>query len=166
MRHANTDWNDYDGNDYGRVISTEGKKDTTIVLKDLIKKKVYFDIVHTSPSTRTMQTLEIFKQKLKLKKTQIYEDYNLYEGSLENYLLKLSKVAKKHRNILVITHEPNILWLIDYFNNQKHKNYQKFLEKNFITSSILKLCFDVSSWEDISGVNCSFDFFLNPNDLT
>ena len=26
MRHANTDWNDYDGNDYGRVISTEGKK--------------------------------------------------------------------------------------------------------------------------------------------
>ncbi len=39
MRHANTDWNDYDGNDYGRVISTEGKKDTTIVLKELIKKK-------------------------------------------------------------------------------------------------------------------------------
>ena len=113
-----------------------------------------------------MQTLEIFKQKFKLKKTQIYEDYNLYEGSLENYLLKLSKVEKKHRNILVITHEPNILWLIDYFNNQGDKNYQKFLEKNFITSSILKLCFDVSSWEEISGVNCSFDFFLNPNDLT
>ena len=43
MRHANTDWNDYDGNDYGRVISTKGKKDTTIVLKELIKKRFEFN---------------------------------------------------------------------------------------------------------------------------
>ena len=37
-------------------------------------------------------------------------------GSLENYLLKLSNI-KEFKNILIITHEPNIHWFIDFFNN-------------------------------------------------
>ena len=165
MRHANCDFNEDIVNDFNREISNEGKKKSNLVLKELIKKKIKFDIVHTSPSKRTLQTLEIFKQQYKFNNTQIYEDHNLYDGSLENYLLKLSNVKNHYKNILIITHEPNIYWLVDYFNNQNDKKYQNFLKRKFLSSSVLKLFFNVDSWSDISGTTCNFDFFLDPNYL-
>ena len=84
---------------------------------------------------------------------------------MENYLLKLSNVKNHYKNILIITHEPNIYWLVDYFNNQNDKKYQDFLKRKFVSSSVLKLFFNLDSWSDISGTTCNFDFFLDPNYL-
>ena len=51
---------------------------------------------------------------MNLKTIKVVYDYNLYEGSSENFLLRVSNL-KKNKDVLVVTHEPQILFFIDFF---------------------------------------------------
>ena len=64
MRHADSHVHGYGGDDFGREISKKGILKTNLVVKELLKQKVYFDIIFTSPSKRTKQTLQILNKAL------------------------------------------------------------------------------------------------------
>ena len=94
MRHADSHVHGYGGDDFGREISKKGILKTNLVVKELLKQKVYFDIIFTSPSKRTKQTLQILNKAFDKKKLKIVEDRNLYDGNLESILLKLKYINK------------------------------------------------------------------------
>ena len=110
MRHANSDFSDIQGSDFDRSISKKGIKELALLSNKIKELKIEFDLIFTSPSKRTIQTFEILKENLKLSKVKMKKDNDLYEGNLENFLLKLKYTSKLKKKILIITHEPNIHW--------------------------------------------------------
>ena len=166
MRHANSDWSDIQVSDFNRSISSKGIEELELLSNKIKELKIEFDLIFTSPDKRTIQTFEILKESLKLSNVQIKKDNDLYEGSLENFLLKLKYTSKLKKKILIITHEPNIQWLIDFFLSSDNIESQKLSIKEFATSSITNINFSTSSWNEISNINCKFNFFINPSDYS
>ncbi|MEE2695416.1 MAG: histidine phosphatase family protein [Pseudomonadota bacterium] len=161
MRHAKSDWCGPSANDIIRPISKKGIKKTKAVSKYLKNEKMEFDSIFCSPSLRTKQTLSCFLQHSMHKDVEIVEDQNIYEGSEENFLLRISKI-KKYKNVLVITHEPQISFFVNYFLSDT-KCFKKVSDLRFVTSSITTIGFDIKSWNDISNINAKFIRFIDPN---
>ena len=139
MRHANSDWSDIKASDFNRSISSKGIKELELLSNKIKELKIEFDLIFTSPAKRTIQTFDILKKNLKLSKVKIKKDNNLYEGNLENFLLKLKYTSKSNKKILIITHEPNIQWLIDFFLSSDNKDSQKLSIKEKVMNSIVLL---------------------------
>lgn len=163
MRHAKADCTNYDGNDFNRPISEKGRKKTEIISEHLSEKKIIFDLIFCSPSLRTKQTLECLIKNNKLKKTKILEDYDLYDGNEDSFLLKLYNL-KKYKNLLIISHEPQIESFTNYFLS-KADNKEKSLDFVFVTSSIITIEFKSDLWKNISSFNAKLKTFIDPNTL-
>ena len=101
MRHAKSDLND-DVDDFSRPITTEVLKLRKKFLIFLKKNSIYFDLIFCSPAVRTRQTLDCLIENLKTEQSKIINDYNLYEGNEDNFLLRISNI-RRSKNVLVIT---------------------------------------------------------------
>ena len=163
MRHAKTDLNNYQGDDFDRPICKEGILQTDAVKKYLESKKVSFDLYFCSPSVRTKQTLQCLLKNKSIKNQKIIEDHNLYDGNIDNFLLKLSKI-QNYKNILVLTHEPQISCFLSFFLNPSDcsKNIRGL---HPMTSSIISIKFDSEEWGSISNLNAELFQFIDPNKL-
>ena len=162
MRHADSHVHDHSGDDFSREITTNGIIKTDLVAKELLNQKVYFDIIFTSPSKRTKQTLQILDKSLDLKKVKIVEDRNLYDGNLESILLKLKYINEEHKNILLITHEPTIIEMMNFFISNTNFSLKKKLPSIYNTSSVICLNFQLDTWDKISNINCRFGGHIDP----
>ena len=162
MRHADSHVHGYGGDDFGREISKKGILKTNLVVKELLKQKVYFDIIFTSPSKRTKQTLQILNKAFDKKKLKIVEDRNLYDGNLESILLKLKFINKDVKNILLITHEPIIIEIMNFFLCNANSSLRKH-PSMYNTSSIICLNFQIDTWESISSINCRLGDYIDPD---
>ncbi len=163
MRHANSDSNCFNGGDIARPISINGQKNTRIISKYLEKKKIKFDLIFCSPSQRTKETLNCMLENNQFEKIKIIEDFDIYNGCEENFLFKLSNI-KNFKNILVITHEPQIESFVNYFLNENQNN-KKFYSFKFVPSSLITIEFKTKSWKSMSSSNALFKRFINPNIL-
>ena len=161
MRHADSHVNDHSGDDFKREITKKGIIKTDLVAKELLNQKVCFDIIFTSPSKRTKQTLQILNKAFDKKKLKIVEDRNLYDGNLESILLKLKYINQGVKNILLITHEPIIIEIMNFFTSNTNSNSTK-LPSIYNTSSVICLNFQLDTWDKISNINCRFGGHIDP----
>ena len=163
MRHADSHVHDHSGDDFSREITKKGIIKTDLVAKELLNQKVYFDIIFISPSKRTKQTLQILNKSLDLKKVKIVEDRNLYDGNLESILLKLKYINENVKNILLITHEPTIIEIMNFFTSNANSSSRKKLPSIYNTSSVILLNFQLDTWEGISNINCRLGGHIDPD---
>ena len=163
MRHAKTDLNNYNGDDFERPICKKGILKTDAVKRYLESKKVSFDLYFCSPAVRTKQTLQCLLKNKSIENKKIIEDYNLYDGNKDNFLLKLSKI-KNCKNILVLTHEPQISYFLNFFLSESNCS-KKLRELHPVTSSLISIKFDSEEWDSISKHNAELFKFIDPNKL-
>ena len=163
MRHAESDYNYIGDSDFDRPIKKSGLKMTKICAEHLKKKNIRYDLLFCSPALRTKQTSNYFLSVMNLKTIKVIYDYNLYEGCSENFLLRVSNL-KKYQDILVITHEPQILFFKDFFLS-KTDFWPKIKDLEIVTSSIFSINFDINMWNEINESNVQSYKFLNPTRL-
>ena len=60
LRHAKSSWDDYELKDFDRPLSTRGIQDADLMGNYFRSKKIKLDLVISSPSKRTTETLEHF----------------------------------------------------------------------------------------------------------
>ena len=96
------------------------------------------------------------------KKLKIVEDRNLYDGNLESILLKLKYIKEDVKNILLITHEPTIIDIMNFFTSNANSSSRK-LPIIYNTSSVICLNFQLDTWEKISNINCRLGFYIDPD---
>jgi len=92
IRHAKSSWEDITLDDFERPLNKRGEKDAPMMGKLLNKKNITADIIISSPSKRTKQTVKLITQQLQSTLKIIYND-NLYETTLDG----LEKDYQKYR---------------------------------------------------------------------
>ena len=159
MRHAESDHYYFDGNDFDRPTKKSGLKMTKICAEHFKKNNIRYDLLFCSPALRTKQTSNYFLSVMNLKTIKVIYDYNLYEGCSENFLLRVSNL-KKYQNILVVTHEPQILFFKDFFYLKLIFGQKlKIWELQHLQFSIN---FDIHMWNEINESNVQSYTFLDP----
>ena len=163
LRHAESEYNYIDNSDFDRPIKKSSLKMTKICAEYLKKNNISYDLLFCSPALRTKQTSSYFLTAMNLKTIKVVYDYNLYEGSSENFLLRVSNL-KKYQDILVVTHEPQILFFKEFFLS-KTDFWPKIKDLEIVTSSIFSINFDINMWNEINESNVQSYKFLNPTRL-
>ncbi len=160
MRHAESDPNYLDESDFDRPTKKSGLKMTQICAEHLKKNNIRYDLLFCSPALRTKQTSSYFLSVMNLKTIKVIYDYNLYEGCSENFLLRVSNL-KRYKDILVVTHEPQILFFKDFFLSNT-VFWPKIQNLEIATSSVLTIHFNIKMWNKINESNVQSYKFLNP----
>ena len=160
MRHAESESNYIYDSDFERPTKKSGLKMTKICAEHLKKNNIRYDFLFCSPALRTKQTSSYVLTAMNLKTTKVVYDYNLYEGSSENFLLRVSNL-KKYQDILVVTHEPQILFFKHFFLSETDF-WPKIKDLEISTSSVLSINFDVNMWNEINESNVQSYKFFDP----
>ena len=163
LRHAKSDWNNFDGNDLKRKISEKGVKETKKVGEFLESEEIIFDEILCSPSVRTKETLEIIKCFVKNKPKIKFIDDLFYSSGKD--LFDIVMIDATMKRCLIISHEPLLSNSIEsFFKSVENQDIKNAID-NYSTSALLSLSFKCKEWFEVNKQCALINFFKRPSDL-
>ena len=131
LRHAKSSWDDFALKDFDRPLSTRGIQDADLMGNFFKSKRKVLDLVVSSPSKRTKETLDHFFNKT----TQnIIFDETIYHSSEQNIYSVLKYVEEDIKSLMIVGHNPSMHEFSESFSGQ-------FIEK-FSTCGLASFEFD------------------------
>src|SRR5574344_1939338 len=107
IRHAKSSWKDSSLKDFDRPLNKRGEKNAPKMAKILRKLVKTPDLIISSPSKRTKQTLNYFVDEFNYKNKIIFED-SIYEAPYSNILKIIQNINKKYNIVFLIGHNPGL----------------------------------------------------------
>ena len=156
IRHAKSSWSNPLLDDFERPLNKRGEKNAPFMAKVLKQKGLTPDLIISSPSIRTKQTLDYFIQDFDYKGEIILEE-SIYEAPFENLLKVIKNIDDKYKTIFLFGHNPGLNDLVDFLIGN--------FEENIPTSGVLKLNFDIKKWENLKEKIGILEFFIYPKCL-
>lgn len=154
IRHAKSSWK-YDVSDAERPLKERGLRDADLVSKSFKKTNFSPEIIFSSPAKRALSTCRIFMKNLKYEEKNLHIKEELYDfggHSVINFLANLNDCYKK---VMIFGHNHAFTSICNIFGDQ-------FID-NLPTSGLVKIDFDVDSWESIQKGETKLKIF--PRDL-
>ena len=164
MRHAKSSWDDLNLSDHERPLNTRGKKAAKKICEFFVKRKISFDLIVLSTSTRTKKTLKILQKKID-KPKKIIISKNLYLANENDIVLKIKEINENYKKVLLINHEPAITNLVNYLVKNKKNNLFKLINYKFPTAAFAKIVFDFNKWSLINSNTGILKNFIRPKDI-
>lgn len=154
IRHAKSSWSNPLLDDFDRPLNKRGVKNAPFMAKVLKQKELKPDLIISSPSIRTKETLNYFLDEFKEYKKNIRFEKSIYEAPYTNLLSVLKNVEKENHTIFFIGHNPGLNDLSDFLLDG--------FDENIPTSGILKIDLAINSWDKIEKGCGNLDFFIYP----
>ncbi|MGZ4665567.1 MAG: SixA phosphatase family protein, partial [Frankiaceae bacterium] len=104
LRHAKSDWSDPGLADIDRPLAPRGRRAAAVVGAYLREHALLPDLVVTSPSARTRETIE----RLDLGPLSVEADGDVYGAGEEELLERLQAVPGGIRTLMLVGHNPGI----------------------------------------------------------
>ena len=153
IRHAKSSWSNPLLEDFERPLNKRGAKNAPFMAKILKQKELNPDLIISSPSKRTKDTLDFFIKEFDYKREIIFEE-SIYEAPYINILKVIKNIDDKHKTIFLFGHNPGFNDLTDFLLGR--------FEDNIPTCGVLKINFDTNYWKNISKDNSKLIFFNFP----
>ena len=153
IRHAKSSWSNPLLEDFERPLNKRGAKNAPFMAKILKQKELNPDLIISSPSKRTKDTLDFFIKEFDYKREIIFEE-SIYEAPYINILKVIKNIDDKHKTIFLFGHNPGFNDLADFLLGR--------FEENIPTCGVLKIDFDTNYWKNISKDNSKLIFFNFP----
>lgn len=152
LRHAHAEANHK--NDLNRSLTDEGILKCQNIASYISEYIHNIDLILSSPSVRTKQTIEIILDELKVKNKQIIYDKDLYNVSEENLLQYISnieyKVLMSPESILLVNHNPSISHLANFLAQDSTSSpYYLDLLRGLNPGSLVLFQVNIDSWKDL-----------------
>ena len=153
LRHAKSSWSDFSLKDFDRPLSTRGIQDAELMGNYFQTKNVSLDIVISSPSKRTKETLEHFFPK---NAPQIDYEKSLYHAHLDDVLSVVTISIEEMNNIMIVGHNPSMHEVTEYLSSDYLAKYP--------TCALACLAYE-GEWKDLRSSCCELEFFKMPREL-
>lgn len=154
LRHAKSDWADIDLRDFDRPLKTRGVNDARNLAHLHRNDLSRINVVLSSPANRAIHTAILFCQTVGLPLDLIELKDDLYETTEDVVDRIIKALPNEISTAMIVNHNPTLT----YFAN---KYFPSYID-NIPTSGIVKLEFDVTSWDNISRNNLVSSFFDFP----
>ncbi|MBN2546658.1 MAG: histidine phosphatase family protein [Spirochaetes bacterium] len=155
LRHAKSSWNDEDLADFDRPLSDRGIKDCKTIKNFIKKNDIYPDLIISSSSKRTKETINlIFKNHLN--KIKIIYTKKLYLAGANKIINIISKTNDKKKKLMIVAHNPGLLLLVDIITGQG------FPYKKFSTTGLALIDINIKSWSEIKSKTGKLSLFMTP----
>ena len=153
LRHAKARWDDFALKDFDRPLSTRGIQDADLMGNFFKSKRKGLDLVVSSPSKRTKETLDHFFNKT----TQnIIFDETIYHSSEQNIYSVLKHIEEDIKSLMIVGHNPSMHEFSESFSG-------KFIEK-FSTCGLASFEFD-DKWANVCEDSGTLTEFKIPSEL-
>ena len=153
LRHAKSSWDDFALKDFDRPLSTRGIQDAELMGNFFRSKKIKLDLVLSSPSKRTKETIEHFFSKDKPKLEFID---NIYHASMEDILDELYQISEEMNAVMIVGHNPSMHDITEFLT-------QKFLNK-YPTCALAQISTE-NKWTELTQGCSILENFMKPSEL-
>ena len=154
VRHAKSSWK-HDVIDHERPLNKRGNMDKEKVSNHLIKERLIIDKVISSDAVRAKTTAETFILNLKIDKSLVNLDHNLYDFSGYNLIKTIKEVEASINTLMVFGHNHAITDFVNTYGD-------KYIE-NVPTCGVTIIDFAIDSWADLNKGKTVYTLF--PKDL-
>ena len=112
LRHAKSSWDNQNLTDFERPLNQRGVNNATALGEYLKSINFKVDQILSSPSERTLQTLQILSAVAKIK-NEIITVNSIYHSTLENLLTIIRQMCLENRSLLLVGHNPSMHDLVE-----------------------------------------------------
>lgn len=151
IRHAKSVIDQFGVCDFERIISTEGFQETTKLVNRYINEFPKPDLIISSSSTRTKETVAILENRISDSPEIKYTD-KLYLASPDKIDLIISDIEDSIQTLAIVSHNPG---LTSYFNRFSS-------EDNMPPSGIALFKLEIFEWTEIFTATGNLSHYIYP----
>ena len=155
IRHAKSSWDDPSLKDFSRPLNARGKNDAPLMGKEFGKRKIPFDLIISSPSVRTKQTMELMCPHLDYDLEDILWERAFFHADPKTLLMMIKPLPERIEHIGIVGHNPGITEIVNILQKQKYID-------NLPTCGMVSLIYHGKNWNDLRADTCDLDLYLYP----
>lgn len=154
MRHAKSSWDHQGLSDHQRPLNDRGKNDAPRMDQLLKKKGIKPDLILSSDSARTRETLSLMTN---LKNVKTLYTRDLYLADENELLQHITDTEDNVSTLMILAHNPGVTYLIFKLCRERIDNMP--------TAGIAVIDLKVNSFKDFEAGNAELLEFLYPKML-
>ena len=155
LRHAKSSWNDASQRDFERPLSDRGREACALIGEFIEEKGIEFDLVLVSTAVRTRETIDLVKQRAKLRSEVRYDD-RIYEATVSQLLEVISQVENDRENVLLVGHNPGMEELLTLLTG---------VHLRVTTANFAKIKIQATRWSDSLANTGTLDWIIRPKEI-
>lgn len=155
IRHAKSSWDQPNLKDFDRPLNDRGTYDAPLMAKEFRKRDIPFDLIISSPSKRTMQTLELMCPYIDYDLEDILWERAFYHASPKTMLMMIQPLPEVVEHVCIVGHNPGITEIVNMLQRDN-------LIENVPTCGIVSLIYKGKTWNDLRSETCSLDGYIYP----
>ena len=155
LRHAKSAWDNPNLSDFDRPLNKRGKENLPGLAKIAAVLNPPPELIVTSPSRRTLDTLNGFCRGMSTQ-FSIEEERELYHASKEEILNRIQKVPEKIQSLLIVGHNPGLEEFISWIlMGSAVSNILKMT-----TGSFFQMALNISLWPELGPQSATLQLMI------
>jgi len=154
IRHAKSDWGDFNLKDFDRPLNVRGHKNAPEMVERLVAKSIVPDVIVSSPALRAFTTAKYFAAGWTFKAEHFLTNSSIYEANTKTLLDVINGFDDKFDKIALFGHNPGLTDLVNYLTDEYISNMP--------TCSVVIIEFPFDEWKLISGDSGKLTLFDFP----
>jgi phosphohistidine phosphatase len=156
LRHAKSSWHDGSQQDFERPL-TNGGREACALIGDFIQEKgIEFDLVVVSTAVRTRETIELVKERAKLRGEVCYDE-RIYEATLSQLLEVVSQIHNDRESVWLVGHNPGLEELLAHLTGE---------HVQLTTANFAKINLKATEWSANLGSQGSLEWIVRPKEMS
>ncbi len=168
LRHAKTVPGGPGTDDHARKLAPRGRNDAPLIGRYMKKHKFEPDLILSSTSRRTVETVELMTAEWKARPETEYLTA-LYLAEPETILSVIQSAPAKVNVLCLVGHNPGMEQAASMLAREpvkpKERDHFDAIEEKFPTAALAMLDFDVRTWRDLEPGSGVLVDFIRPRDL-
>jgi len=164
LRHAKSAWDNPDLRDFDRTLSPRGRKAATAMGAYMKDEGLFPDLVISSPSARTRETLERLQEGLgKALKVNFLD--SLYLGAARTLAEDAMAAPEEATSLMIVGHNPGMHSLAVHWAAKGPQDLLESLYAKYPTGALAEIEFRVNNWPALALAHGELKRFVLPRNL-
>ena len=154
IRHAQAVEKSSYNSDKDRELTQTGVQEAIQIGSILMERKIQPEVIYSSSAERTIQTSLIVANAVKLDKSNLYYEDDLYDASTRTFFQFITQIDDSLNHVCCVGHNPVVSYLAEYLTKSEIGD--------MATGSCAIIRFNCSMWMEVSQGNGVLIEYLTP----